>query len=380
MKEIDVIMLANSKDSKTYFMTDKAIKSFHASSRDIKFNITVVETAKQMPSFNDVGRPWPGFKSYGVALDPDGGFLASGERYIIEGCGGRRVWVNENAQECLCQVGSYSCAIRKKAPMIPGFDKLGPVQYAGATVVNLPGDFNYSRCTNYGIDHGTSEWLCIANNDIFVHAGAFDKMLAAGYDSVCPMTSINGNYTRKSGIEEGYFILKHFTGHCNLIKRSVYANLPGGHKDEAFWYFHEDCDMSMQLRALGVKNAIVCDAIVDHFQGQSHPPTKQEQEWSKESTRRFFFKFGSDFGVWATGCHAGCWSKEVIFDPEWRSNYQKATGLMPNYGELLVPTPKNDIIVSGAIAKEKTNEAKKSKRKYIRKINGVGVPRKEERK
>ena len=121
-----------------------------------------------------------------------------------------------------------------------------------------------------------------------------------------------------------------------MVKRSVYAKFPNGHEDEQFWFLHIDCQYSMMLMRLGIKHALVPQAIVSHNHEQSHEPMPIHMEWSKESTRRFFFKFGSDFGVWATGNHAGCWNKEVIFDPEWRNNYQKATGLIPNYGEEMV--------------------------------------------
>jgi len=344
MKDIDVIILANSNTADKYFMTAKAIRSIHCSSSDIKFNITVAETAKQMPSFKDVGRPWPGFKSYGRELDSEGGFMASGDRYIIAGCGGRRVWVDENAQECICRVGNQVCSIRKRVPTIPQVEKDGPVCYLGATVVNLPDDFNYNKAVNYGIDHGTAEWLVVANNDIFVYPGAFDKLLVAGYDSVSPMTTINTCFPQFHGVKEGYWICGQIMGFCIMTKRSVFKQFPGGHLDERYFYFHQDIHYAMMLRHLGIKHACVGDALVDHIQSQSHPVKPIEQAWSLESTRRYYHQFPEDYGVYFTGDHRGGWTEAQIFDKEWTKAYEAAhPEYYVGYGDAvpstLAPTP-----------------------------------------
>ena len=69
MTEIDIIMLSNANTVKRYWMTHNAVQSILKSSKDIKFNILVFETATKMPS-TDTRPVWKEDKCYSTKVLP----------------------------------------------------------------------------------------------------------------------------------------------------------------------------------------------------------------------------------------------------------------------------------------------------------------------
>lgn len=334
-KELDIVILSYAKTPMHWGMTQRCIDSILVSSADLKFNILVTETAEKMPSLNQPKPRWAEDKCYGVEAK-DGVFQVGHFQYKSVDRYSGFVWIEEREREILARFGANFESFAKKTDnCYPYWVKQdGPVAFFGAETVRLT-PFNYNKCINYAIDNPMgSEWLVVMNNDTLVKKNAFDKMIAAGYDSVSPKSDIHApGQIRITNIEEGYRILEQVSGFCIMTKRDVFKKFPNGHMDEQFDFLHQDCDYAMTLMKLGIKHAIVPDAIVSHLHEQSHNPLNTHIEQSKESTRVFFNKWPSDYGVWATGNHAGCWPHDVIHDKGWRDNFRKKTKLKLGYGE-----------------------------------------------
>ena len=323
---IDVIMLSNAKTIKHYWMTHNAVQGILKSSKDIEFNIMVMETAQRMPQPQPPA-PWREDKCYSTRVLEDHTIHVDQQYYKVpEGIPvGTPLWLDEQRNQILISYGANrECIFKKHINDLPAaFDPQGPVQFHGATVIQVPLPFNYNQAINIGVARSSNEWVFVMNNDVVVYPGAFDKMITAGYDSVSPMSAINApGQNGATGIEEGYQICRHIAGWCIGCKRWVFARLPGGKMDERYFYFHQDVQYSTLLHQLGIKHALVTEAKIDHLQCQSHPETKQEKEWSLESTRRFYHQFPQDYVEHITGIHTGEWSREQIFDEAWTKEYE----------------------------------------------------------
>jgi hypothetical protein len=344
MKKLDVLILSNAKSFSHYCMTQSCIDSILRSSPDIEFNIIVTETAKTAPI---PSQDFKGEKAYIVF--PMNDVLYCGG-YQLPGKGCTSAWIEEFYQEFWVTYRPGGMEhLPKKLPIPSGYVSGGDIFYRGAKTVHIPGSFNYAKCINYCLKNNiTSDWLVIQNNDTIAHPGAYDKMLEVhekyGYESLSPKSDIHaGDQIQIKEVQVGNKILREVSGFCIMVKRAVYDRFPGGKEDEQFWFLHIDCQYSMMLMKLGIKHAIVPQAIISHNHEQSHEPMALHMEWSKESTRRFFYKFPSDYGVWATGNHSGTWSYDVIHDKTWRAQYAKDTGLPLGYGEAQPITPPNPI-------------------------------------
>ena len=355
MKKLDILILSNAKTFGHYMMVQNCIDSILSSSKDIQFNIIVTETAKTAPQALQL--EFVGERQYLVM--PMADILHCGG-YKLPARGCTSAWVEEFYDSLWVHYRPSGFEkFVKTLPVPHGYKAGGKISYLGATTVPAPDPFNYNECINYCLDnHITSDWLVVQNSDTIAHPGAYDEIFKAhetyGYESLSPKSDIHaGDQIKITDVQVGYKILREISGFCIMAKRSVFAQFPGGHMDHQFYFLHQDCDYSMMLMKLKIKHALVPQAIVSHNHEQTHEPKEIHMAWSKECTRRFFFKWPSDYGVWATGNHSGTWSKEVIFDKAWTETYamylKENYGKLPGYGEMTqeqapAPAPEPPVI------------------------------------
>ena len=175
--------------------------------------------------------------------------------------------------------------------------------------ITPPYNFNYNQFLNLGLNHCSSEIICISNSDVDVQGDCVDKMMqffdmhpeAASASPVDRSWHQNAYsiFPKDDEIYWGHQTTKYLLGFCIFMRRSVYDVI--GVYDERFDFYHQDNDYEMCLRSNNLEHAMVTSCHIKHGDdkpdtGVTHEQTlaklkKSEtlfvRKWSKLQFRKF---------------------------------------------------------------------------------------------
>ena len=122
--------------------------------------------------------------------------------------------------------------------------------------------FNYNKCLNLGFSVCKSKYVAFCNNDLRFLENWAKNAVAAGYLSVSPSSRHTFN-----GVLEGYVVGKHVLGWCIIVDRVVMEEIGGFDTPVNFWF--SDDVYAEQLKAAGIKHALVGNSRVNHLTSRS---------------------------------------------------------------------------------------------------------------
>jgi len=129
-------------------------------------------------------------------------------------------------------------------------------------------EFNYNKCLNLGFSVCNSKYVAFCNNDLYFDVNWAINAVSAGYLSVSP----TAKHTFK-GVVEGYTVGSsrkkqgQILGWCIIVDRVVMEMIGGFDTPVKFWY--SDDVYAEQLKAAGIKHALVGNSRVKHFTSRS---------------------------------------------------------------------------------------------------------------
>ena len=134
-----------------------------------------------------------------------------------------------------------------------------------------PKPYGFHKYMNYGRKLGSSEYVCLCNNDLIFHKKWASSIInesnrfrteVLSFSPLCtytqPLYGINPN----SGILFGYTVRKEISGWCIFQKRKIYEII--GDLDERYNHWFSDNDYSLTLLYYGIQHCLVTESIVDH--------------------------------------------------------------------------------------------------------------------
>lgn len=157
----------------------------------------------------------------------------------------------------------------------------------------------YNKSLNNGAKKGNGDYIAFCNNDLEFHEGWIEPLVETleRYDSVspwCPKTHKQWwKGTNMFGdIYSSYEIGKCIAGWFIMMKRSTWEKLGGFDERLSFWC----CDNAYgeQIKALGMKHALVYTSKVTHL--QSTTLNKQSKETFNKLTREQVKIFNRIYG------------------------------------------------------------------------------------
>ncbi|RZK58190.1 MAG: glycosyltransferase family 2 protein [Pedobacter sp.] len=185
---------------------------------------------------------------------------------------------------------------------------LNPYQFDNTTTIYPEKKFGFHRYLNIGVKHTSNEYVCLCNNDLIFHKNWASNILTSMKDdesflsasTFCPIMHNNGNFGENTGIFDGYESL--FSGWCFMVKRQIFEKI--GILDEKFEFWYADADFLKTLRANGIKNFLVTNAVVTHLNAvTSKSLTRKERfaftllpqlyfnyKWKRDSYLKYKFK------------------------------------------------------------------------------------------
>ena len=152
-----------------------------------------------------------------------------------------------------------------------------------------------SKARNIGLHFAKTPLVLSVDSDVYLRPDALGSMLAAraasGAAVVCPRIILypdrtiiqcegaDPHYTGTFSLRNAYSTdltdargpvpVGGATGSCLLLDRS--AALEAGGFNELYFFYHEDLEFSLRMRALGLDIVCAPAAIVDHDQGEGTP-------------------------------------------------------------------------------------------------------------
>lgn len=153
--------------------------------------------------------------------------------------------------------------------------------------------FNYNRFLNIAMEHTSSEWVVISNNDLGYEKGWFTEMmnvhqLRPDIESFSPkdpmlyMLYFDWHFLNSPDIYfESYSVSEAVMGWCIVLKRTAIDKVFP--LDEQFDMYYQDNDYAKTIESLGIKHALVRHSIVVHHgtmrvKDISHSDKMQEDE------------------------------------------------------------------------------------------------------
>lgn len=261
--EVDVLFLANTNSLAISEMTQRAIDSLHASSTTTKFNAIVLE------SNGGAIAQKKGEIIHYLTVMPTGYVELHGCRYMADvSYVGQQVKVTESEKHIIIEMPHYMTSYRKQSGNTTA---LPP--YKNARTIQLPFAFNYNKALNYGIGQCSADWVVSINNDVIFKPGWWEAAMQAAkehnLDSVSPRCPI---WYKHKDMKPGSVILGYrsgteVAGWCIISKRAT-LNAIGGF-DERFPFYGADDSYGMQLKAKGLRHAVVYDSVVEHLRSRS---------------------------------------------------------------------------------------------------------------
>ena len=143
-------------------------------------------------------------------------------------------------------------------------DKTGayPHDYFNVTTIVPDAPFHYNKFLNIGLQHCTSDWVIISNNDVTYTKGWFTHLQTEYHKdntllSMSPLTKkwpfhekfekvAMADGTPAPNVYYGYKVAHHLTGWCLVIHQAVLSKL--GPFDERFSFWYQDNDYAMELQ------------------------------------------------------------------------------------------------------------------------------------
>lgn len=129
-------------------------------------------------------------------------------------------------------------------------------------------EFNYNEFLNIGIRKARDHKYVLANNDIVFQPGCLEEIEKKldTYDSVSPQDiDLHKDISEDIlGIKVGYHVL----GYCIAITQSTLNTI--GEFDEKFKFWYQDNDYCNNLKKHKLCHALLSNAKIQHFKGQSH--------------------------------------------------------------------------------------------------------------
>lgn len=155
--------------------------------------------------------------------------------------------------------------------------------------IQYEGKFNYNKALNLAFRHLKSDWVYVSNNDVLFTQNWYSQMRyymeMFDLDSASPWCP-----QRQHGISElgqqmilnypehavvvGNEVIVHFCGWGWLMNRQLLDQLRPFPEDLTFWY--QDNHLSLQLKTMHKKHAVVTASKVVHFGQKSYPLIPQD--------------------------------------------------------------------------------------------------------
>jgi hypothetical protein len=136
--------------------------------------------------------------------------------------------------------------------------------------------FSYNRALNLGIREGVADWVVMANNDLFFHAGWFSKILAAWCDhpEISSFSPWNDHHNwhpnlfpnNQSKVLIGERVCRELAGWCIVARRDLLETID---LDERCSLWFSDNIYADELIKHGFNHALVADSKVDHLTSQT---------------------------------------------------------------------------------------------------------------
>ena len=220
---IDVIMLANTRDTWFQQLTIQTIKSLKNSEDNVNFNVVLIED---------------------------------------------NIAVRE-------QVSEYE---KQNIPVAKHINEADIILYPDLDV-----EFGYNKYMNLGLEflahNSDNEYVVLANNDLLFQPGWWANIYKAMEDnnllSACPISPKSNRHRNLDPTSEevmfGYEIRPHLPGWCIVQKRKqLYGIIGKLDEDFSFWFC--DNDYGNTLKQYGIKHGLVLNSHVQHL-GNPDGPT-----------------------------------------------------------------------------------------------------------
>jgi hypothetical protein len=159
--QLDVVIVSWAGDDEFRALTDSAIRTCRASSRDVRFDVLVVETNPEAPPYADAATLYyPGEKfNYSRALNL--GVERLSGRYVAC-CNNDLVFGDHWAEQILRTMARFR--LRSACPLCPTSGSHAP--YCGQQGVRF----------GYGIGHELAGWCIVLERSLWNEIGRFDEV------------------------------------------------------------------------------------------------------------------------------------------------------------------------------------------------------------
>lgn len=178
------------------------------------------------------------------------------------------------------------------------------VSYKGDAVktVHPTESFGYHKYLNIGRKLGSSEFVCLCNNDLVFESGwasaiiesmqADPQLLSAS--PYCRHSHPHYGIEPNSGNIQGYQVRKLIPGWCIFQRRSIYKII--GDLDEQFIFWYADNDYSETIKHHNIKHQLITSAIVNHHTSRTlrTRPTPERRALTHAQKRLFNAKWPSN--------------------------------------------------------------------------------------
>jgi GT2 family glycosyltransferase len=201
---------------------------------------------------------------------------------------------------------------------------LAELEQSGATVLRMPGPFNYSALNNAAVERATGQLLCFLNNDVemldpdwlamLVHHAIKPDIGAVGARLLYPdgtvqhagvFTGIGGGAAHAHRFQRandpGYFErarlpqrVSAVTGACMVVARDKFLAV-GGFDEKLFPVAFNDVDLCLKLNSRGWQSFYEPRATLIHHESKSRGSDR-----SRVKRRRFAGELASLKRVWGT--------------------------------------------------------------------------------
>lgn len=160
-------------------------------------------------------------------------------------------------------------------------------EYPNTKTYDPPKPYGYHKFMNYGRKLGSSEYVCLCNNDLIFGKNWASEILTfarrhpeiLSFSPLCPKTQPLYGIKENSGYHIGDQIRKHISGWCIFQRRSIYEII--GDLDERFTHWFSDNDYALTLHANHLPHCLVSSSIVEHHDkniGKTGPIVLSELE------------------------------------------------------------------------------------------------------
>lgn len=130
--------------------------------------------------------------------------------------------------------------------------------------------YGYHAYLNLGRKEGKSDWVVLANSDLFFTKNWMSEILESykrnpsvpSFSPLCTLTQPQYGIFPNTGDILGYQIRRHISGWCIVQRRDIYDNI--GDLDERFRHWFCDNDYSMTLYQKKIPHMLVTKSLVEH--------------------------------------------------------------------------------------------------------------------